>query len=85
MLSFKCKQGLNTKARTVCKLSSVMALLEENEAVKHQSKQSSQIDDILKSVNTLESKKLDLARKCIKDVPCELTRLHKLEVIASEV
>ena len=57
-----------------------MALMEEKEAVKHERKQLETVNEILKTVTSLDSKKLDLSRRRIKDFPTELNSLKKLEV-----
>ena len=57
-----------------------MALIEEKEAVKHERKQLETVNEILKTVTSLDSKKLDLSRRRIKDFPIELNSLSKLEV-----
>jgi len=61
-----------------------MALMEEKEAVKHERKQLETVNEILKTVTSLDSKKLDLSRRRIKDFPTELNSLKKLEFLYLE-
>ena len=57
-----------------------MALTEEKEAGKNESKQSNNVNEILKNVSHSESKRLDLSKRHIEDVPIEMKSLRKLEV-----
>ena len=62
-----------------------MAFTEEKEAGKNESKQSNNTDEILKIISNSESKRLDLSRRHIEDVPIEMKSLRKLEVICKRM
>lgn len=60
-----------------------MACLEEKDNKEDEKKSHSNVIDAIEAAKKLGSRRLDLSRRCITEIPSELNSLQKLEVTIS--